>query len=294
MGCIPGVQAFADGGGSDGLLIVLLNSRGSRMYSLSRGSGYPVLFIHGMPTSSHLWNGIIERLRGQFTCIAVDLPGLGRSPSVPYCMKHLEMLAGQIEEIRIQQGFEKWHIVGHDAGSAVAVHYAHRFSERVDHLVLLSPAVFPELKPFPIFRLLRVPVIGELLAPLVSLVFWRLAMRLAVEKRRSEMRCAIDDFRAPFSGIRGAWRLMSVLRFGDPADVLAAIPGMLPELSVPTLICHGASDRAIPHNFAERAASLIPKSRVVIVDSGHYLPLNRPEVVAHELRQFFGQPALVN
>jgi pimeloyl-ACP methyl ester carboxylesterase len=80
------------------------------------------------------------------------------------------MLAGQIEEIRIQQGIEKWHVVGHDAGSAVAVHHASRFSERVDHLVLLSPAVFSELKPFPILRLLRVPVIGELVAPLVSFV----------------------------------------------------------------------------------------------------------------------------
>jgi hypothetical protein len=30
------------------------------------------------------------------------------------------------------------------------------------------------------------------------------------------------------------------------------------------------------------------------VDSGHYLPLNRPEVLAHELQQFFQQPALAN
>jgi pimeloyl-ACP methyl ester carboxylesterase len=264
------------------------------MYLLSRGSGYPVLFIHGMPTSSHLWDGVIERLRGQFTCLAVDLPGLGRSPSIPYSAKHLELLAEKMEEIRVQQGFEKWHVVGHDAGSAVAIHYAHRFPERVDHLVLLSPAVFPELKPFSIFRLLRVPVIGELLAPLVSLVFWKMAMRLAVEKRRSEMRGAIEDFRAPFAGLRGAWRLMSVLRFGDPADVLADVPAMLQQLSAPTLICQGASDRAIPHVFAERAASMIRGARLVIVDSGHYLPLNRPEVLAHEMREFFGQAALAN
>jgi len=264
------------------------------MYLLSRGSGYPVLFIHGMPTSSSLWNGVIERLRGQFTCLAVDLPGLGRSPKIPYCAKHLEMLAKKMEEIRVQQGFEKWHVVGHDAGSAVAIHYAHRFPERVDHLVLLSPAVFPELKPFRVFRLLRVPVLGELMAPVVSLVFWKLAMKMAVEKHRTEMRGAIDDFRAPFAGIRGAWRMMSVLRFGDPAEILSAVPAMLPELSAPTLICHGATDRAIPGVFAKRAASLIPNSRVVIVDSGHYLPLNRPEALAYEMREFFQRPMMVN
>jgi pimeloyl-ACP methyl ester carboxylesterase len=128
----------------------------------------------------------------------------------------------------------------------------------------------------------------------VSLVFWKMAMRLAVEKRRTETRGAIDDFRAPFAGIRGAWRMMSVLRFGDPAEILAAVPAMLPQLAAPTLICHGATDRAIPGVFAKRAASLIPNSRVVIVDSGHYLPLNRPEALAYELQQFFQQTALVN
>jgi pimeloyl-ACP methyl ester carboxylesterase len=121
-----------------------------------------------------------------------------------------------------------------------------------------------------------------------------MAMRMAVEKRRTESRGAIDDFRAPFAGIRGAWRMMSMLRFGDPAEILAAVPAMLPQLSAPTLICQGATDRAIPHFFAQRAASLIPNSRVVIVDSGHYLPLNRSEVLAYELRRFFQQPALVN
>ena len=33
------------------------------MYLSSRGSGYPILFIHGMLTSSWLWSGIIDRLR---------------------------------------------------------------------------------------------------------------------------------------------------------------------------------------------------------------------------------------
>jgi len=269
------------------------------MYLLSRGSGFPVLFIHGIPTSSHLWNGVVDKLLGRFTCLAVDLPGLGRSakddggvnqPGV----NQLEDLAERIERIRLEHNIDKWHVVGHDAGSAVAVHYAYRFQDRVDRLALLSPAVFPELKPFHLFRILRTPVIGELLAPVVNSMFWNIAMRFAIEERRAEFSDVVDDFHAPFAGPWGAWKLMSVLRFGDPADVLASIPAMLPQLSAPTLICQGATDRAIPHVFAQRAASLIPNSRVVIVDSGHYLPLNRPEVLAHELQQFFQQPALVN
>src|ERR1700733_14822433 len=204
------------------------------MYLLSRGSGYPVLFIHGIPTSSELWSGVIDRLLARFTCMAVDLPGLGRTPKSRYedgcSLNQLESLAEQIERIRVEHGVDKWHVVGHHAGSAIAVHYAHRFQDRVDHLALLSPAVFPELKPFHLFRVLRTPILGELCAPVVSAIFWKIAMRCALEEQQAELRSVVQDFHAPFSGPWGAWRLMSVLRYGKPAEVMAAVPEMLPQL----------------------------------------------------------------
>jgi len=268
------------------------------MYLRSRGSGFPVLFIHGIPTSSQLWSGIIDKLLGRFTCMAVDLPGLGRTPKGRYedgcSLNQLEVVADHIEKIRVEHGIAKWHVVGHDAGSAVAVHYAHRFQEHVDHLALLSPAVFPELKPFHLFRLIRRPVIGELLAPMVNAIFWKIAMRYATEPQREEFNDVVEDFHAPFSGPLGAWRLMSVLRFGDPAEVLATIPEMLPQLLMPTLIFQGSHDKAIPEMFARRASALIPQSKVVMVDSGHFIPLNNPEVVATELLRFFAGAGAAN
>jgi len=261
------------------------------MYLHSRGSGFPVLFIHGIPTSSQLWSGIIDKLLGRFTCMAIDLPGLGRTPKGRYengCSRNqLEMAADQIEKIRVEHGIAKWHVVGHDAGSAIAVHYAHRFQEHVDHLALLSPAVFPELKPFHLFRVIRRPVIGELLAPLVNAVFWKIAMRYATGMQREELNDVVEDFHAPFSGPLGPWRLMSVLRFGDPAEVLASMPEMLPQLLMPTLIFQGSHDKAIPEIFARRASTLIPQSKLVMVDSGHFIPLNNPEVISAELLRFF-------
>lgn len=261
------------------------------MHLLSRGSGYPVLFIHGIPTSSQLWTGVIDKLLGRFTCLAVDLPGLGKSPKTGYGLEQLETLADAIEQIRVENKIEKWHVVGHDAGSAIAVHYAHRFQERVDRLALLSPAVFPELKPFHLFRIIRRPIVGELMAPVVNAIFWNVAMRYAVEQQRDELHDAVEDFHAPFSGPWGAWHLMSVLRWGNPADVLAAIPAMLPQLLIPTIIFQGSRDTAVPERFAQRASALIPRSKVVTVDSGHFIPLNNPEVVAAELLQFFGAAA---
>ena len=66
------------------------------------GSGEPILFIHGMPTSRRLWKGIIDRLCERYTCIAVDLPGLGNSPREPYGPNFLRHFAEEIDRIRIE------------------------------------------------------------------------------------------------------------------------------------------------------------------------------------------------
>jgi pimeloyl-ACP methyl ester carboxylesterase len=56
----------------------LASSAGAMHYS-DEGGGPAILFCHGNPTSSSLYRGIIERLRGRFRCVAADLHGLGLS-----------------------------------------------------------------------------------------------------------------------------------------------------------------------------------------------------------------------
>jgi pimeloyl-ACP methyl ester carboxylesterase len=50
-------------------------------------------------------------------------------------------LAVSIEALRIERCIEKGHMVGHDAGCAIAVEYAHRYSHRVGRLALLTPSI---------------------------------------------------------------------------------------------------------------------------------------------------------
>jgi pimeloyl-ACP methyl ester carboxylesterase len=262
------------------------------MYHLCAGSGDPVLFLHGMPTSCHLWSRVIDRMCGRFTCIAVDLPGLGRTPRLPGGFRELDSLAATIETLRMERSIEKWHIVGHDAGCAIGVEYAHRYPHRVGRLALLTPSIFPDLKPFYLFEILRRPLLGELMAPVINLLFWKLVMQVVLESdlhTKSERDEVIRDFHAPFHGLGGGWRLMSLLRWGNPADVLAAMPERLTQLLVPTLLFHGKRDSAVPQAFAARAASLIPDSEAILLDSGHFLPVTEPETIARELVRFFDQ-----
>jgi len=262
----------------------------ARMHQKCAGSGDPVLFLHGMPTSCRLWDRVIRKLSEHFTCIAVDLPGLGRTPRLPGGFRDLDGLVAAIEALRVERGIEKWFIVGHDAGCAIAVEYAHRYPHRVERLACLTLSIFPDLKPFSLFEVLRKPIVGEVMAPLINFLFWKFVMRLALEEDPNiDHDCddIVHDFRAPFLGLAGAWRLMSLLRWGDPSEVLASMPKRLTELLAPTLIFHGKRDPAVPLSFATRAAGLIPKSELVFLDCGHFLPLNEPAIIARELLRFF-------
>lgn len=251
------------------------------------GSGPAILFIHGMPTNCALWTRIIERLCTKFTCFAIDLPGFGGTPSEPYGRNLLQNLAEQIEALRIANGVEKWHVVGHDAGSAVAVQYAHSFGQHVARIVLLSPALFPNLTPYFLLELLRRRLIGEVLAPAVSSVFWNIAMRRAIKCEEGTSDLCFRTFQQGFVGLEGAWKFMRVMRWGKPAEVLAEIPTYLPQLRVPTSILYASRDVAIPREMSTRAAALIPDVRITQVESGHFIPLNRPAFVASHLMEFF-------
>jgi pimeloyl-ACP methyl ester carboxylesterase len=264
----------------------------SAMHVVRCGQGDPILFIHGMPTSSRLWSGVMGRLCSRFSCFAVDLPGMGQTPAAAWQPGFLRAFADQLDALRRQHGIEKWHVVGHDAGAVIAVHYARYYPERVDRLALLAPALFPELRPYFLLQALRLPVLGEILAPFVQLAFWKIAMHRAVAGNR-EGAAALCDFYAPFAGLSGAWQFMRLMRWGKPSDVLADVPDFLPQLGMPTLIFHGRRDPAIPEAFARRASALIPHASMVTLDSGHFLPLHKPDTVASRLAHFFAPSASV-
>jgi pimeloyl-ACP methyl ester carboxylesterase len=259
---------------------------GNAMHCIHRGKGDAILFIHGMPTNRMLWDGTIQELSNHHRCFAIDLPGMGETPFIPYSPGYLDRLAKQIELLRMEHGVKKWHVVGHDAGSAVAVQYAARFSQHVACLALMSPAIFPELKPFYLLNALRKPLMGEVLAPLVHFLFWQVAMRRAMAGESNGT--LLRAFSEPFSGLTGAWRLMRLVRWGRPEDMLGGIPARLGALAMPTLLFHGIRD-VLPASFAERAALLIPRSKVVTLDAGHFIPLDKPKEVAACLRSFFAE-----
>lgn len=137
----------------------------------SRGSGPAVLLLHGLPTSGRLWDYVVPELQRKFTCIVVDLPGAGQSPPLADGPADPDRYAQELEILRRQLPIPFWHIVGHDAGSVIAIHYASQFGTRMNRLVLCSAPVFSDFQVPWFFRLMQTPVVGDCLAPI-----WTLAL----------------------------------------------------------------------------------------------------------------------
>jgi pimeloyl-ACP methyl ester carboxylesterase len=254
------------------------------MHCSSRGKGEAVLLIHGMPTNGRLWDGVVRDLACDFRCFTVDLPGMGGTPFLPYGPSYLEKVAEQIEEVRVRNHVQRWHIVGHDGGCAAAIHYAHLFPRRVGCMALLSPAIFPDLRPFFLLEILRKPILGEVSAPLVHALFWHIVMRRATPARHNESQRA--SFFTRFSGITGPWKLMRLVRWGRPEVMLRDTPSILRKLTCPTLVIHGSRD-VLPESFARRTVGLIENAQLLTLDCGHFIPLELASEVAGSLLAYF-------
>ncbi len=103
------------------------------------GSGPPIIFVHGIGSRRSGWDDVVRHLMDDFTCVAYDLRGHGRSP-VPPVPYSLDELVEDLEALRARLGIEKAHIVGHSLGGMIAPAYARTHPDRVMTLGLLSTA----------------------------------------------------------------------------------------------------------------------------------------------------------
>lgn len=116
----------------------------SEMDYVDTGSGAPVVFLHGNPTSSYLWRNVIPHVEPHARCLAPDLIGMGRSGKRPdgsyRFVDHYEYLDAWFEAVVPD---EKVVLVIHDWGSALGFHWANQHRDRVEAIVYMEAIVMP-------------------------------------------------------------------------------------------------------------------------------------------------------
>lgn len=103
------------------------------------GTGPPALFVHGFLTGAAYWELNLPALSAVCQPIVIELWGHGDSPS-PAQQRHYEPagVVAAFERLRRRLGHERWFVVSHSLGSALALHYALAHPERIAGLVITN------------------------------------------------------------------------------------------------------------------------------------------------------------
>lgn len=222
----------------------------------------PVVLVHGYGMSSRYMMPLALELARDFAVYAPDLPGFGRS-SKPRKVLDMVELADALAAWMACIGLRRAVMVGNSMGCQVIVELAVRHSDRVDCLVLQG------LTPDPAARTVRQQV-------------WRQLVNSRHEGSRAITRIALRDYTAA-----GPRRLFLTLRH----ILRHRVEDQLPLITMPTLVVRGTRDAVVPHEWARKAASLLPRGRLVEVASGaHVMHFHAPDRLARVLRPFLGLP----
>jgi pimeloyl-ACP methyl ester carboxylesterase len=233
------------------------------------GSGPPVLLLHGFPASSWQWREFLPLLAARFRVIAPDLPGAGSSMPAEDVRLDLATLVRAVRELLESLEVERYAVVAHGVGAAVAQLLALDGSG-VDALVLLSAATL-DAWPSPRVDRSRTRVAGgrasaDLVRDLVRAEFESGALQRA--RLPDEV---IDAYAEAYATGAGPDRFVRVLE-GLDGRGLAGREHELSRLDLPVLILWGEDDPVYPSEVAERLSDALPSSTLGLLPGcGHFL-----------------------
>lgn len=252
-------------------------SDGVELFYEDRGTGRPVMFLHGWGTSGRVWDGQVAALHEHARCVTPDWRGCGRSDH-PADGNTIETVAGDILQLLDLLQLQSVVLVGSSLGGNIALEAALRSEGRVAALVLVDA-------PQHFFA-----------DGIDKLQFW--AWHAQMRSRRYDLFYEmVGTWFGPLAGdgIR-RWTSEQLMQSGWFIDDLLADAARhdprdrLPGLAIPVLLLHGHLDQEVPLTVPQEATTLLPNSRLVVLeDCGHMPHLEQPERVSTELAQFFDQ-----
>ena len=162
----------------------ILNVRGVRLHYVERGSGAPLVLLHGNGSMIQDFesSGLIDLASRKYRVIAFDRPGYGHSDRPRSTIWTPEAQADLIAEALAQIGIERATILGHSWGCSVAVALAHKYPDLVGGLVLASGYYYPTARADVVGMAgPAVPLVGDAMryaiSPILSRLMWPLLMR---------------------------------------------------------------------------------------------------------------------
>lgn len=259
------------------------------------GDGRPVLLLHGLASTCHIWDLVAPRLAADFRVVALDQRGHGLSAQVDEGFD-FATVSGDAAAFIGALGWERPVIVGHSWGADVALELAAAQPELAAGLIFVDGgAIEPSARPGWTLEQAR-----EDMAPPIFTGFTEEMMRQRVSSGgrfgpnppEAVVEAVLANFRTLDDGT-----IQANLRRENHLRIIDALWDHKPSQLYPTLQCpvlmlpaRQSSPDAHDRRFRReesiaKAASLLPTSKTVwLEDSIHDVPLQRPELVANTIR----------
>jgi pimeloyl-ACP methyl ester carboxylesterase len=246
------------------------------------GSGPALLAVHGLGGSKASFLPTIGALADAYRVIAVDLPGFGDSVKPLRAPFDAPYFASVMAEVLDAAGVGSAHVVGNSMGGRIGIEMALTMPERVERLVLLSPAM-AWLRPrrwAPLVRLLRpelsmVPLPVE---PIVRRLFpadgWAAA--------------GMDEFLRAYTTARGRHAFNAAARniYLDEPHGDDGMWSRLRGLQQQSLFVWGRRDTLVPIAFMKHVERCLPAARHLELDCGHVPQVEKPRETHAAIRDF--------
>lgn len=240
----------------------------------------PLVLLHGT-FWSRVWLPVLPALGTVRRCIALDLPGFGRSEGeLDTRNATVPALAETVLAAADALGLGSFDLAGHDIGGGIAQHIA-ATSGRVNKLVLMNSVMFDSW-PVPAVERFRDPQVRAATTAPELLEARAVSTQRAIKRTLSEEELA--DYLSPWSEPARHRSWMAMAAAAAPRYTLDLVP-LLQEARIPTRLVWGSEDDFQKVSFAHRYVREIPGSDLVEVDGKHIPTEDSPAAVAQAIRE---------
>lgn len=265
-----------------------ISVEGTNISYIEKGEGNPLVLVHGIPTSSFLWRGMIEALSTHGRVIALDLPGFGFSDPPPNGDYSISNYAGIFEAFLEALSIEKATLVCHDYGGPIALTYALRNPEKYDRLIIFDTFLHRDLPPFPFtMKVARIRPFGEIIMRFWGEDIARWGLEEGVmDKSRISDRLVQRYYMPDGNPDKMNETMLGTLRV-DYAEDLKFIEQNLKTIQKPTLILWGEGDTFLPLSLGNRIHEDIAGSKMeTLPDCGHFIQEDQPKRATEIVEEF--------
>ncbi len=253
---------------------------GHTVHYVDEGSGPTLLFLHGNPTWSFVYRDVIDRLRGEFRCVALDYPGFGLSTARPGSSylpeEHAEVVTAFVDTLELD-GIT---LVAQDWGGPIGLATVERRRSAFDGLVLANTWAWPVAGDlwFEAASYLMGGPLGRTLIKRFNLLVNVLVP--AGHRLRKPTGAEMAHYRAalPTPSRREAAAVLP-RRITASRTFLADVSTGLDQIrSVPTLIVWGDADFAFRAKDRQRLEEIFHTHQTVIIEgAGHFVQSDVPD-----------------